>query len=311
MANDKTPEVLKKYHPGGYFGFDLDGRPVYIEPLGRIDFVGLLHSASVADILQYCRNRCMYGERLGKEQEEKLGKEFHRYTTVILDAEGGARKHLWRPGIQVSQRMVKMIEEDFPKLRQRILVVNAPFIFPIIYALLKPFLSQETKDKMIILGSTWKTDLLEYISADQLPEFYGGTCKDDNDNPKCEQYICYAGEIPKSYYVIENVSKDDFESDVLKAGRKLVIKRTVTVANSRIKYEFITSHHDIGFSVELEVDGDDDNIIIIPNARKASNIIMEQGEIECETVGNYLFVFDNSYSWIRGKELFHLIQLVK
>ena len=35
------PEVLKKYFPGGFAGFDKDGSPVWVIPAGFADFKGL------------------------------------------------------------------------------------------------------------------------------------------------------------------------------------------------------------------------------------------------------------------------------
>lgn len=33
-------QVLQKYYPGGFFGYDKEGAPVFIDPVGRIDFKG-------------------------------------------------------------------------------------------------------------------------------------------------------------------------------------------------------------------------------------------------------------------------------
>ena len=39
--NDWTPpEVLLKYHPGGFFGHDKEGCPIWIDPIGRADVKG-------------------------------------------------------------------------------------------------------------------------------------------------------------------------------------------------------------------------------------------------------------------------------
>lgn len=34
--------MLSKYYPGGYFGYDRDGSPVFIDPIGQIDFKGMI-----------------------------------------------------------------------------------------------------------------------------------------------------------------------------------------------------------------------------------------------------------------------------
>ena len=37
----EAPEVLRKYYPGGLYGFDKDDCPIYFEPLGYSDVKGI------------------------------------------------------------------------------------------------------------------------------------------------------------------------------------------------------------------------------------------------------------------------------
>jgi len=37
----------------------------------------------------------------------------------------------------------------------------------------------------------WKTELLEYIDESNLPEYYGGKCRDPDGNPKCKTKVDY------------------------------------------------------------------------------------------------------------------------
>jgi len=40
LVQHKLPEVVMKYYPGGHCGFDKDGCPVWIDPIGNIDTKG-------------------------------------------------------------------------------------------------------------------------------------------------------------------------------------------------------------------------------------------------------------------------------
>lgn len=56
-------------------------------------------------------------------------------------------------------------------------IVNAPSTFTAIWAIMKPWLSKETADKVDILGSNYKDVLLKLVDADCLPSTLGGTCE--------------------------------------------------------------------------------------------------------------------------------------
>ena len=96
----------------------------------------------------------------------------------------------------------------------------APKIFPVAYNLVKPFMNECTREKIVVLGSkapvsipfqnvvwewstmwyqffagNWKEGLQKYISPDQLPQAYGGTrCEPD---PWCTNYVSTI--LPLSY----------------------------------------------------------------------------------------------------------------
>ena len=40
-ADLSVHQVLSKYYPGSYFGYDKEGAPVFIDPIGQIDFRGM------------------------------------------------------------------------------------------------------------------------------------------------------------------------------------------------------------------------------------------------------------------------------
>jgi len=44
--------VLTKFYPGSYFGYDKEGSPVFIDPIGQIDFRGQCNARSFSSILE-------------------------------------------------------------------------------------------------------------------------------------------------------------------------------------------------------------------------------------------------------------------
>lgn len=74
------------------------------------------------------------------------------------------------------------------------LYLKVPNVFAVVFAMVKPFLSQVTLNKIRVFGQEpdkWKAALLEEINADQLPVHYGGTLTDPDGNPCCLTKVCY------------------------------------------------------------------------------------------------------------------------
>ena len=56
----------------------------------------------------------------------------------------------------------------------RLYIINAPFLFSMLWGIAKGFLDEKTVKKISILGSGFKSDLLKTIDEQQLPTFLGG-----------------------------------------------------------------------------------------------------------------------------------------
>lgn len=73
---------------------------------------------------------------------------------------------------------MKIYEANYPETLARCIIINSPRIFALLFALVKPFLSQNTVDKISIFDSNenaWKKAIEEVVDLNQLPVRYGGT----------------------------------------------------------------------------------------------------------------------------------------
>ena len=60
--------------------------------------------------------------------------------------------------------------------RCRSFIVNIPWGFNTAWEWLTPYLHERTKNKLNVLGEADQKKLLEFIDAENLPEWLGGTC---------------------------------------------------------------------------------------------------------------------------------------
>ena len=56
-------------------------------------------------------------------------------------------------------------------------VINAPMIFSAVWAIIKGFLDEKTRSKIIIKGTDYLETILEHVDKENLPKFLGGTCE--------------------------------------------------------------------------------------------------------------------------------------
>ncbi|XP_032236045.1 SEC14-like protein 2 isoform X2 [Nematostella vectensis] len=253
----KVPEVLQKYYPGGYFGYDIEGVPVFIDPLGNIDFKGLLLSVRKDEIIRFKGYTAELGLHLGAQQSKKVNKRIAQ-VVMVMDMEGLGLKHLWKPGVMTFNSVASFYEDNFPEVMKSIFVIRAPRIFPIAYNLVKPFLSPATRKKVQILGDNWKEVLCQHIPADHLPVYYGGTCVDDSGDPACSQKICYGGDVPESYFsTSQTLETDAYQTGIVRRGSTFKLSYEIETPNSVISWEFKSEDHDIGFGVYFSANTED------------------------------------------------------
>ena len=88
IAGWPIPEVVEKYYPGGFFGEDRDGCPIWIEVNGYMDVKGMAFSAKKNDII---KARMKLVENLVTKMMEDASKKHGKTIdqgTMIYDMEG-------------------------------------------------------------------------------------------------------------------------------------------------------------------------------------------------------------------------------
>ncbi|KAI3832348.1 hypothetical protein MKW92_000793 [Papaver armeniacum] len=172
---EELEEVLQ-YYPQGYHGVDKEGRPVYIERLGRAHPGKLMRITTVERYLKY------HVQEFEKALREKFpacsiaAKRHIGSTTTILDVQGLGIKNFSRTAADLLAGMAKIDGNYFPETLHRMFIVNAGSGFKMLYGTAKKFLDPKTISKIQVLEPKLLGKLLEAIDSSQLPEFLGGSC---------------------------------------------------------------------------------------------------------------------------------------
>lgn len=77
----------------------------------------------------------------------------------LLD--GSVRKMASKQCLSLLQMGAKLAQDYYPETMGAAYIVNAPFVFSALYAIIKGFLDERTRSKVRIMGSNFKPFLLE------------------------------------------------------------------------------------------------------------------------------------------------------
>jgi len=176
---DKRDEIFQ-YYPQYYHKTDKDGRPLYIEELGKIDLTAM--------------NRIIGGteEEAGNEMRKNLIVEYEKLADprlpacsrkagklietccTIMDAKGVG--YFIQPSIiSFVQSAMKLSQDNYPERLGKLYVINTNWAITAAWKVCSVFLDAVTKDK-IHVGSSIE-ELKKQIPEENLPEYFGGKCR--------------------------------------------------------------------------------------------------------------------------------------
>lgn len=302
---DKISEVMENYWPFGLI--KLTGKEHYfpnIETYGKLDGEGILKSVSKVDIMLHRMYTCEKVLKVLRKHESETG---HQSGLIyIVDLEGAhmtAKKLSLMSGPFKS--LINFLCIHYVEMIRSLIVVNTPTIVWALYSIIKPALPEKTRQKLIVLGSNWKVDILQYCDPDILPVHYGGNLMGKNNDPKCESEIVYTQNVPERLYWSpsdDDPTHEDLTVLTVNPGIALYVTVEVRKQDSFLSWYYCTDG-DWGFCIYFT---DDKNDLKTENAEQVyprmervngPTIVPEKGKIKCKKCGFYKIWFSNTFSW--------------
>lgn len=108
-------------------------------------------------------------ELIAREQKSQISG-----IVAIVDMEGFGWDHIMQLSVDYVRNVVSLVQNSFPIRFREIHIINESYMFDIIYALVKPFLSDKIKNRIRFHGSAGFQSLHRYVSPRILPYDYGG-----------------------------------------------------------------------------------------------------------------------------------------
>ncbi|EME39990.1 hypothetical protein DOTSEDRAFT_74749 [Dothistroma septosporum NZE10] len=170
----EKPQIMA-YYPQYYHKTDKDGRPVYIEQFGKIDLEKMRAITTDERMLQ---NLVVEYEKMSDPRlpacSRKAGHLLETCCT-IMDFKGVG---LGKAGQVYGyiQKASAISQNYYPERLGKMYLINTPWGFSSIFAVVKRFLDPVTVAKIHVLGGSYQKEVLGQVPAENLPTEFGGKC---------------------------------------------------------------------------------------------------------------------------------------
>eukprot|EP00658_Telonema_sp_P-2_P011651 TRINITY_DN14452_c0_g1_i3.p1 TRINITY_DN14452_c0_g1~~TRINITY_DN14452_c0_g1_i3.p1 ORF type:complete len:204 (+),score=35.67 TRINITY_DN14452_c0_g1_i3:232-843(+) len=203
--------------------------------------------------------------------------------------------------------MLGLLDLVGPELVERVLVINAPSFFSIIFNIFKPMLSARTQAKISICGSDYQQDMFEAIDPRFVPRRYGGSLDEFGYLFQDDSVL----QIPKEFYRNSPIEGPHAVQVEIKNGESHRHSVAVNVAGARLSWEVWSCDHEIKFWVEWSpLTGGQAAEVVVPSQVLLCHQCREVDFLECGRVGIYEVVLDNGAAWFKNARLVYALQVL-
>ncbi|KAL3086628.1 hypothetical protein niasHT_037754 [Heterodera trifolii] len=298
-----------EYYPGGVLGYDREGNVVSLQCMGLSHPKQLAKCGRVSDVYRLSIYETTLIYQLIKIQERKLGRKLG--LKVIIDLDGFNTDHLSTIALKVYGNVLVTMQELFPDLLRQVFVINAHYLVKTAYNIIKPVLSEQSREKVVFLGSDFHGVLARDIGPENLFIRWGGTRTPMRGHT--EGGTLRMGGVPPENlrYCAKNNPDHIDDEELIKLNVPARQRREVEVevpepGPHSIHWLFHTNG-DLAFGIHRS----DDQMEVWPTFHLLTDYVPEYGKVRVEGGVRYKLVFDNSGGTFFSREVKYGLRVKK
>lgn len=95
---------------------------------------------------------------------------------VIMDLYDFGMKHCGSSFYDILQSVINIDQYYYPETLKKLFLINCPFVFRVMWKVVKPWLHPITASRIEICGGSYLPKLQELIEDENIPRYLGGKC---------------------------------------------------------------------------------------------------------------------------------------
>jgi len=286
-------QKLVNYWPGSLYHMDpytFDGSPVLYESLGRAD-PKMLDTFGMDNFMQFH----IHGMEMLQKKYFEITAEKGYFTgfVVIQDLGDVGWNSVSQTVLKALQTIVSINQSNYPDTLRKMYMVNTPTAVNMIWKAAKLWFDTRTLAKFEFISGgpeVYREIFRNIIPEKDLPKRLGGTSTVD---------IPLGGPLTQSDengYISIDIGRGGSEEKIIKVDKGDVLN-----------WQFKSKEYDISYAVYYASQEGGERVDVIPTTRVDSNRQAVEGSVIVENPGIYIFVWDNTYSWTKGKTVLYRI----
>jgi len=288
-------DKFTRAHPHNtHHGTDRMGQPLSLERIGYADLAQLCRTMKLSELMEYQYHHMENKAALAAKLTAESGTVFRM--CKVMDLNGLGRKHLNKGGLAYLKTILQTTQANYPEMMGNLYIVNAPWVFGLIWKIVKPWLNEQTLAKITIVGTDYKTTLHKAVDPAHLPDWLGGTCK------------CGEG---KGGCVVITHPDEGFTIVPVAARASIPVNVTVEEKDTVVEWEFRTRANDIGMQAEFTPKSTGKPISVLKHNKYNAHLETIANEYIVKEPGTVTLTFDNNHSYFSGKTLLYRIGQAK
>lgn len=292
---------IEKFVAADYHGEDKRGNPVYCIRAGVSNPPAMMDANTKDEVLAFMMYRKELGFRICDEKTRKTRK-LHKLITVNdlnhVSLMAGTEKRFQK----VLGESSKLSETLYPQLLDRAVLVNVPYIFSVIWSMVRGLISAKTRAKVAICpGDTLKGDVskcpfAKMINMETIPTFMGGSCR---CRPGC---ICGVPNDQKT--MVARTDGEGLISANVAARDKLQAYVEVN-RGDKVAWYLQVTERGVEIDVVLRENGINKGtpMTVVKRFKHKAGAGVKSEVLESPGSGTLVFTFSNEYSYFNSKNI--------